>query len=155
MTKRKIWNAAVTLSLAMYSTVMLTVPVNAVKTGTYCPAPSPFATISSDTVSPNYVALTQLTASLEISNSGCATCKGNATASQGYTCDVTLALQQKTGSKWETIKEWTSSGRTNIFNKNWYVESGHDYRVVITAEVYNSTGNLSETASIYSNTVHY
>lgn len=155
MIKRKTLKTTATLALALSSTVMLTVPANAVE-----PAPSWLPVASSavespDTISPYYISLKQLTVFLNISNSGYSTCQGNATVESGCICDVTLELQQKNGSVWETIKDWSASGRTNVITENWYVNSGYNYRLKITAEVYSSTGRLVESPCIYSEVVNY
>ena len=105
-------------------------------------------------VSPRYVALFTFSTDLSIETNGKASCKGTALASDGYTCDVTLKLQKQNGSSWETIKTWTSSSRINALSKSWYVGSG-TYRLQLTAEVFNSTGTMVESPSIYSNTVVY
>ena len=39
--------------------------------------------------------------------------------------------------------------------KNWYVLSGYDYQLKVTAEVYDSTGRLRETQVEYSDSVYY
>lgn len=66
-----------------------------------------------------------------------------------------MKLQQKVGTSWETVKEWTSSGTTNNFAESWYVTSGYDYRVEILADVYNSSGNMIESQTTHSSVVEY
>lgn len=101
-----------------------------------------------------YQGLSRLGAELSIS-SGSATCTGTATTVSGYTCDVTLRLQRYTNSKWKNVKTWTLSGKTNRFNETYYVTSGYEYRLEITADVYHSGGTLVDTATVYSNQVNY
>ena len=74
--------------------------------------------------------------------------------SVGYTCDATLELQQKSGSSWETVKEWSSSGRVNDFDEGWYVVRG-DYRLKASALVFDPTGRLVENQTAYSSVVEY
>ena len=51
-----------------------------------------------------------------------------------------------------TIKTWTDSGSKGFdILKTYYVTPGHDYQVVVTATVYNSSGKIVETPSAYSN----
>ena len=110
---------------------------------------------TNDNISPRYSTLTQFMTELEISGSGLSSCMGKAKTNLGYTCNATLELQQKNGSSWETIAEWTSSGRTNEFDKSWYVKSGYSYRLKLTAEVSNSSGTLIESPVTYSGIVAY
>lgn len=104
--------------------------------------------------SARYQGLSRLGADLSIS-SGSATCTGTATTVSGYTCDATLRLQRYTNSKWKNVKTWTLSGKTNRFSETYYVTSGYEYRLEITADVYNSSGTLVDTATVYSNQVNY
>ena len=110
---------------------------------------------SKDSATPYYVAITTLTASLNIDSNGYASCTGTAIARVNYTSDVSLELQQSTTSGWETIKTWTASGRAVSFDKGWYVIEGNEYRVKITATVYASGSVLIETPSACSRVVSY
>lgn len=101
-----------------------------------------------------YIVLTKFFAELTINSKGYASCTAYAYARTGCSCDVTLELQQKSGTSWKTIKEWTSTGQTIDFSKGLYVTSGHDYRLKISADVYNS-GILVESPTEYSIVVHY
>ena len=104
---------------------------------------------------PRYAAIERLTATLKINSSGRVSCGGSASTILGYSCDATMKLQQKVGTSWETVKEWTSSGTTNNFAESWYVASGYDYRVEILADVYNSSGNMIESQTTHSSVVEY
>ncbi|NBJ16528.1 MAG: hypothetical protein FNP40_13395 [Dehalobacter sp. 4CP] len=116
------------------------------------------STQGSGTVSPLFTYILQLNVGLEIDSSGKAACLGKATLYSGTNrVDLTVQLQKFTGSSWSAIKTWTSSGvgmsGTTIL-QNYYVVSG-TYRVSATAKVYNSSGNLLETATAYSPTATY
>ena len=106
-------------------------------------------------LSPRYVALSRFSTTLSIDSNGCATCLGTAITNINYTCDATLELQQKVGSSWETIKDWSSSGDMNSFSKSWYVASGHDYRLKLSVDVYTAGGKWVEGPVTYSRTVDY
>lgn len=108
---------------------------------------------ASGTISPCYSGLISFTADLWINN-GVAACSGNATAKTSYTVDVTMELQKHDDS-WQTIKTWTGSGNNVSLDKIRYVESGYDYRVKVTANVYNSSGILIESPSTCSGIVYY
>lgn len=156
MTNRKTCKAAIPMALMLCCASLLTTPVSAIDCETpISPTSGAYVAEREETIFPYYVALLQLDAELSIDSSGYAVCIGTATARLDYTCDATLELQQKNGSTWETIKDWSSSGRNNDFNENWYVKSGCDYRIRITAEVRASAGKLIESPSKYSSIVHY
>lgn len=106
-------------------------------------------------ISPRYVALSRFSTTLSIDSNGCATCLGTAITNINYTCDATLELQQKVGSSWETIKDWSSSGDMNSFSKSWYVASGYDYRLKLSVDVYNAGGKWVEGPVTHSKTVYY
>lgn len=103
---------------------------------------------------PRYVGLTEFSTKLEINSNGYATCVADIRTDLGYTCDATLELQQKSGSSWETVKEWSSSGRVNEFDEGWYVVRG-DYRLKASALVFDPTGRLVENQTAYSSVVEY
>ena len=102
-------------------------------------------------VQPRYIKIVNLSATLEsISLAGRATCSSLVSILDA-TCSVTITaeLQQSgDGTSWDTIKTWSSSGnRTAETAGYWYVDKGYGYRVLATATVYNSSGNIVETAS--------
>lgn len=102
-----------------------------------------------------YIGLSKFYAELTISSKGYTSCTAYVHVLSGYNCDATLELQQKSGTSWKTIKEWASSGQTNDFSRGLYVTSGHDYRLKVSADVYNSSGKLVESPTEYSTVVHY
>lgn len=110
---------------------------------------------NSKLIAPRYLAITSLKTELDIDSSGRASCIGEANASIGYTCSVTLELQQKNGSNWNTIKEWISTGRYNSFEKSWYVKKGFDYQLKISTVVFDSSDKVVETPESYSLIVSY
>lgn len=101
---------------------------------------------------PMYVGISNLSADLRISSTGKATC-GAATYNNG-TYDVTLivALKQD-GSE---IKSWSvvTEDGLNSFEKNYYVTSGHDYQVVVTARI-TASGSYINSYNAYSTVVRY
>lgn len=65
-------------------------------------------------------------------------------------CQITLKLQQKSGTNWTTIQTWTSSGnnyRLSI-SKTTTITKGNSYRAVATVTVW--SGSKSETMIRYS-----
>ena len=108
-----------------------------------------------DAAEPYYVGFADMTAHLSISGSGKATCTSVCAARNGYTVDLTIELEQKSGNTWETIRTWSEEGTKISFEKSIYVVSGYDYRLKASADVHNSNGTLIESPVAYSNEVSY
>lgn len=107
-------------------------------------------------VEPRYEVIAYISASLNISSSGRASCTASVTLLPGYTVDLTAELQQKDGSRWETIRDWEASGSNRVsVSGPWYVMSGYSYRLKVTATVYDSNGNFIEAPVEYSPTRDY
>ena len=89
-------------------------------------------------VEPRYVGISTLAAGLDVSSMGRAACVGTVYNDGDYDVTMTIALQQDG----TTIKSWiveTTAG-INSVQKNYYVMSGHEYQVVVTAVV--KSGNI-------------
>ena len=97
-----------------------------------------------------FVAIRSVTVDLSINSSGYASCDGTCTVASGYEAEATLELQQKDGSTWKTIKEWSDSGDVIRFNKAQFVARGYDYRLKLTTEVYDANGKFVEDDVTYS-----
>lgn len=109
-------------------------------------------------VTPQFTYISMLNPGLSISSSGKATCVGIVTLyDDSHSVDLTVSLQKSTSSGWSTIKAWTVSGTGTAgaeTEQYYYVVSG-TYRVAATAKVYNASGSLLETQTVYSATVTY
>ena len=109
--------------------------------------------ISRNTIQPRYVGVATVTADLTISSSGRANAYGKVIVSPGYTVDMTVAIHQDSNG---SIKSWSTSGSGILeINRNYYVASGHDYHVVVSVNVYNSSGRLVDTIDHPSGEVSY
>ncbi|GAB6173594.1 hypothetical protein JCM15765_30720 [Paradesulfitobacterium aromaticivorans] len=109
-------------------------------------------------MTPLFTYIWTLDAGLTIDSSGKAACVGNVTLyNNSYSTDLTVQLQKSTSNGWSAIKTWTASGTgvagTEIV-EYYYVTTG-TYRVSATAKVYDASGMLLETESLYSATVTY
>ena len=51
---------------------------------------------------------------------------------------------------WTTIMDWSDSGRRVSFDKGQFVSRGYDYRLKISADIYDSDGELVEDGTSYS-----
>lgn len=108
-------------------------------------------------LSPQYVEINTFDVSLSIDAAGTATCncdinlyhaKGNIT--------VKMELQQKQSSAWKSIKTWNVTDTNPCSAEKAYaVKKGYDYRVYVTATVYDGNGNQIEQGTQYSNIKHY
>lgn len=115
--------------------------------------------LAANAAQPRYVKIQSLSADLQsISLAGRATCNSSVIVYDAA-CSVTITaeLQQSgDGASWDTIKTWSSSGnRTVEIDGYWYVDQGYEYRVLATATVYDSSGNIVETASTTSSVREY
>lgn len=112
--------------------------------------------LGSNIIEPRYDVISNISATLVISDSGRADCGASVIVPSGYTVDLTAELQQKVGNKWNTIHDWDSSGEHYISTSGrWYVLSGYSYRLKVTATTYDSRGNFIEAPVEYSPTRDY
>lgn len=103
-------------------------------------------------IEPRFAGIASLAASLDISSSGCASCYGRVTPYSGYKVTLKVALQRDG----KTIKSWSDTdNETFSIDEIYYVTPGHDYQVVVTATVYNSSGKIVETPTADSAVVSY
>ena len=106
--------------------------------------------------SARYTAIQRISAKLTIDSWGKASCVATIRLDDGYTADVTMELQQYYVNRWLPVKSWSDSGGPVIeMIKTYYVESGYDYQVVVTVDVYDSNGRFVESESVVSETVSY
>ena len=126
-----------------------------------CLVPGVFAldeqhAIVQEEVTTRYEIISVITASLNISTSGRADCSASVRVPSGYKVELTAELQQKDGSKWETIHDWEASGSNRIsVSGPWYVMPGYSYRLKVTATTYDSNDNFVEAPVEYSNVEEY
>ena len=109
-------------------------------------------------IQPYYIRILHLNPSLTISSAGYADCHGQVDLDQtSDSATLTMELQRSNnGSDWETIKDWTASGKvTVVLDKGRYVTSGYTYRIHLTVQVYTSSGRLVESVTDNSFTVKY
>ena len=107
---------------------------------------------SAETISPRYTAIASFSSALTISKdvignkTSCST--KVTTDNSNYKIELTMELQ-KDGT---TIKTWTETDNwVNSMSKTYYVSGGSEYVLFSTAKVYNASGKLLETATMYSN----
>ncbi len=108
-------------------------------------------------ITPYYTYLSLIGASLTI-DGGYATCYGSLDIYHDYATSITLTLQQSSnGVTWSNIKSWSQDFTgigTHYLEKNYFVNSGYQYRVMNVAKVKNGSTVL-ETATVYSLAMDY
>ena len=103
-------------------------------------------------VEPRLIGISGFGPILSISSNGLSTCGARVYDDGTYDVTITIALQQDG----TTIKTWSVTPNTGFNNitKNYYVASGYDYQVVVTAIV--KSGNVTVgTYTDYSPVVSY
>lgn len=103
-------------------------------------------------IEPRYTGIYGISANLNVNSGGRADCNGYVKTKSGYSVDLIVELQRDG----RTIKSWSESGSgTFSITESYYVTTGHDYQVVVSANVYNAQGTLLETPSAASIVVSY
>ena len=112
----------------------------------------PAAAIEPDAVQPRMVGISNLSARLAISDSGKATCTASVYNNGDYDVTVIITLTRDG----TPIKSWTvpAEARSNVIEKYYYVTSGHDYQVIVNAEI-SSNGSLVRSYPISSSIMSY
>lgn len=120
-------------------------------------SPAALAATGDSTVQPLYCRIGTYIIEFDINSSGKSTCYCSVTSDTSTdSVELTMELQRLKDGDWNTIKTWTGSGTwLATLDKTWYVTSGYEYQLKITAEVYDSSGSLRETQVEYSCSVDY
>ena len=106
-------------------------------------------------ITPNYIAITWCSNNLVLEEGGKLSCQGNTVVQAEYTAGVKIELQQLS-EDWTTIKTWEdiSDDKNMYLYKEWYVVKG-TYRLKTTHTALDSSGDVIETVTKYSETVDY
>ncbi len=96
-------------------------------------------------------------ATLAISPVGQASCGVTVKAKDlTYRIEATMSLYQIDDSYPDPLKSWTVSGVANIsVTKSYYVTKGHDYQVMATITIKDSSGKQIESFDTPSSIIHY
>ncbi len=106
-------------------------------------------------VAPANIIITSTENDFVLKSGGIFECYGETNVPVGYTAYVSVALQQK-GSSWSSIKTWSDKGGSNAFvDEKYAVAKGYSYRLKLTHKAYDSSGNLIETITKYSDVINY
>ena len=117
--------------------------------GIICSLAIPFAASATESiVQPRWSYLDSVYAYLDINWLGVATCEGSAIARSSVEIKTVVRLQQLTDTGWSTMKSWSDTGTLNASaGGKIAVARGYDYRVTVSAYVYDDNGNIVETGS--------
>ncbi|MCR5702993.1 MAG: hypothetical protein K6G85_00105 [Eubacterium sp.] len=108
-------------------------------------------------ISLRYTHISSISAGLSIDSSNVANCLGTVTIRDNYKSRMYVSLYKSSSSgSYSRIKMWaqdfTGTGM-KIMNKYYTVTRGYKYKVKVEVRIYNSAGNVIETAEKYSVTV--
>ena len=109
---------------------------------------TPMRNANASEIYPRWTHIHSMTAGLDISFLGVATCNGQFTAYENVPVEIIMHLKQLKNGSWGTLKTWSITGTCALnIEKQYAVEHGYTYKVVVTGYVYDSNGNILETAS--------
>lgn len=110
----------------------------------------PVSAAELNNVQPRYTYVFDVQAILSINEStGIASCSGSISARNSYPVKVTVQLQREDTTGWTAVKTWSNTGTlATSVAKAWAVFSGYNYRVYVIGFVYDSNGNIIESASV-------
>lgn len=97
-------------------------------------------------VQPRYARIRTFVTDFSIDSSWKSTCYFYVKSSVSTdTVDLTMELQRLEGESWKTKKTWTTSDTYSAtLDKDWYVTPGYEYRILVTALIYDANGTLLE-----------
>lgn len=125
--------------------------------------PSASGEISASSVMPRYVNLGNITAGMSITSDHKAKCNGSFFLYSTKNSDITVSLLRSTDGKtgWTAVsgESWTSSfstsgNHTGGGTSSAKLSSNYYYCSYVQVNVYDSNGNITETATCYSSTYH-
>lgn len=101
-------------------------------------------------VQPRYKHIAIFSVDISYGSWGIATCTSSVIIDSGYSVTLTLSLQRSSdGTTWENVETWSDEGTGGAFiSEERALYSKYSYRVLATANVYDSAGNLVETESL-------
>ncbi|MGM9600189.1 MAG: hypothetical protein ACI3W5_01210 [Faecousia sp.] len=99
-------------------------------------------------VQPRYTYIMDISAGIQVSGWGVASCTGVLNAKIYTPVKITIALQRLDGITWTTIKQWEVTGTGSVSaTKNYAIYSGYSYCVYVTGYIYDANGNCLEYTS--------
>ncbi len=103
---------------------------------------------------PYNIAITYAGSGLELGSFGALSFYACTEVQGQYTAGVTVELQYYDGG-WDTIADWSHKAYYAEVDNTYFASERGEYRVKSTHKAYNSSGNVVETMTCYSNVVEY
>lgn len=113
--------------------------------------------VSEYNVQPRFIYLitNRATITIDMSN-GIASCSASSGTRQSATVRIVGYLQKCIGGTWYNIKNWSDVGTYSAaIEKTFAIDSGYTYRYIVYTYVYDSSGNLLETATASDSADYY
>lgn len=139
------------------SAVFLLAVLLVLTSGTVVQARGNNSTTTSGVMTPYYQYIAVVGASISIGSLGKAISNGYVDFDGDHDLTLTIELQRSTETGWSEVKSWSesfTSGNYHSLEKDYYVTSGHTYRVVTTATIRDGSTVL-ETGTSTSQEVTY
>ena len=97
-------------------------------------------------VQPRYTYIVEFNRDLTINTStGVADCYAKITANANYPVEVVCRFEVYWGGEWMTLRTWTDTGNMMaVISETYDAPDGFNYRIDVTAYVYDSNGNRLE-----------
>jgi hypothetical protein len=109
---------------------------------------TPLRNANASEINPRWTYIRSMTAGLDVSILGIATCNGQFAAYENVPVEIIMHLKQLKNGSWGTLRTWSTTGTCALnVEKQYAVEHGYTYKVVVTGYVYDANGNILETAS--------
>lgn len=110
-----------------------------------------------DMMDPKFIGTMSISSTLDINDSGTASCSGSVLLRPGYRGELTVVLQRSTnGRDWVEVESWFASGSSKVWiDDSKTVVSGYQYRVLSSADIYSSSGTFVESTNKTSSIVEY
>lgn len=107
---------------------------------------------------PRYVEITSIDAVLSVDNFGKALIIASTRGSTNVSKIVlSVELMQYKNGRWNSLRYWKTTNNLSIasFVKEYFLESGYDYKLYVTAKVYDSRDKLIDSTTESSKIVSY
>lgn len=101
-------------------------------------------------IQPRFTYIIGFSSGLNIDTStGTATCSGSIQLREQFPVKLIFDMQKKIDDQWLTFKRWTATGTGVIqFNDSIAITAGYNYRLVVSAYVYDTDNNQIENAKM-------
>ena len=114
---------------------------------------TPKAVPENEIVSPLFIIIDKTSLELSIVSGKTLNCYSKTDVGAGYTAGVVMELQRMNGGTPTTVKSWTAKGYGSILKDENHTVSSGTYRLKVTHQAYDGSGNLIESTVKYSSEI--